>query len=371
MTAPHQKLNRAAQTGADKAATHLDALDRAYGRCLRAAGRRAATAFRATEPITAAANPKPPDWTPPPTGSLINQSELESDTQRKTAKIHKQMLTASATAALDPFGISFDIAAPTSQAILDSIAARIQGTITSAIEEQTTQAIQTGYAEGYSVARTANNIVSATDQISRVRATMLARTDLNAISNAGSLLAASVSGASATKTWLTAGDELVRETHADAEGQTVAIDDAFDIGGENLDYPGDPSGSWEETANCFPGDTLVAAAAFTLGFRRWYDGDLILVETDGQHEIAGTPNHPVLTNTGWKALGDLEEGDYLVCGSLGQKEAGVDPHIDHVPAKIEEVFTSLGVVGLARRVPGANMDFHGEVPDGEVDVVGT
>ena len=370
MASKHTKINDGSKTGADKAAEHLPALTRAYGRTLRAAGRRAAGRMRQIHPITAAADQQPPNWTPPPAGQLIDQQELEADTQRKTAKLHRQMLTASASSAMQPFDISFDIHAPTSQAILDAIAARIQGTITSAIEEQITEAIQEGFANGYSVDRVARNIVTATDKISKVRADMLARTDLNALSNAGSLLGATTADAASTKTWLATEDERTRETHADADGQTVAINDTFTVGGESAQYPGDPDLSWEESANCFPGETLVAAASFAGGFRRWYDGDLILVETDAEHRLSGTPNHPVLTSAGWKALGDLEHGDYLVCGALVQEEAGVDPDVDHVPTKIEEVFAALDVVGDARRIPGSNVNFHGEIPDREVDVVG-
>lgn len=252
MTESHTKLNKGTKTGADKAAEHLPALTRAYGRALRAAGRRAAARMRQTATVTAAAEPNapPPGWVPPPADSLINQQELADDTQAKTAKLHKQMLTASASSALHPFDISFDVRAPTSQAILDGYAARIQQTITSAISEQVTEAIQDGYANGYSVDKVARNIVSKTNEISSVRADMLARSDLNGLSNAGSLLGATTADAAATKTWLATEDERTRETHSDADGQTVGINDTFDVGGESAMYPGDPNLSWEESANC-------------------------------------------------------------------------------------------------------------------------
>lgn len=53
-----------------------------------------------------------------------------------------------------------------------------------------------------------------------------------------------------TKTWLATLDDRTRDTHADADGQTVAYDEPFDVGGDSLDYPGDPSGSAEEVVNC-------------------------------------------------------------------------------------------------------------------------
>lgn len=265
MSEAHTKINKGTKTGADKAAEHLPALTRAYGRTLRAAGRRAAAKMRQTETVTAAADQQPPNWTPPPAGQLIDQQALADDTQAKTAKLHKQMLTASAQSALQPFDISFDIRAPTSQAMLDAVAQRIQIGITSAIQEQIQEAITSGYANGDSVDRVSRAIVAATDKISKVRADMLARTDLNALSNGGSLLAATISGAAETKTWLATEDERTRETHAEADGQTVGINDTFTIGGESAQYPGDPQLSDAESCNCrcstVYGQPLTASAA--------------------------------------------------------------------------------------------------------------
>lgn len=319
MTQPHERLNRGTRAGADKASAHLDALTRAYGRALRAAGRRAAAAFRRTETVTAAANPdQPPGWVVPPTGSILDQTELAADTQRKTAKLHRLMLTASAGAALDPFGISFDINAPTSQALLDAVAQRIQAGIASAIQEQIIEAIKDGYDTGKSVAQVARAIEAAADAISRARAEMLARTDLNALSNGGSLLAATVSGAAATKTWLATEDERTRETHSDADGQTVAIDAPFSVGGEDAMYPGDPGLSDDEACNCrcslTYGEPLTASAAGARprDFASWADHAW---GGDSGGRVASSPTIAVtsggtmsdlLLDTAFAATGDTE-----------------------------------------------------------------
>ena len=52
------------------------------------------------------------------------------------------------------------------------------------------------------------------------------------------------------KEWLATGDARVRKSHKAADGQTVAIDDAFDVGGSSLRFPGDPEGSSDQTINC-------------------------------------------------------------------------------------------------------------------------
>lgn len=105
------------------------------------------------------------------------------------------------------------------------------------------------YTAGLSVDKTAAQIVQLSDQFSRAQSRALARTDLNGIANGGAHLAAQEVGVG-FKTWLTADDDLVRPTHEDANGQTVPINDPFDVGGESLDYPGDPEGSDAETINC-------------------------------------------------------------------------------------------------------------------------
>lgn len=49
------------------------------------------------------------------------------------------------------------------------------------------------------------------------------------------------------KTWITVGDERVRESHEGLDGMTIPIDEPFPNG---LMYPCDPSGAPEEVCNC-------------------------------------------------------------------------------------------------------------------------
>jgi hypothetical protein len=74
---------------------------------------------------------------------------------------------------------------------------------------------------------------------------------------AGLLLAggqAEADGHTVTRTWVSVGDRRVRPSHADADGQSVGLDEAYNVGGEDLMYPGDPSGSEAETAGCRCGE---------------------------------------------------------------------------------------------------------------------
>lgn len=54
----------------------------------------------------------------------------------------------------------------------------------------------------------------------------------------------------AGKTWLTAEDELVRETHVALNNVTIKIDEKFSVGGYLADGPGDPSLPAKEVCNC-------------------------------------------------------------------------------------------------------------------------
>lgn len=57
-------------------------------------------------------------------------------------------------------------------------------------------------------------------------------------------------GYSMVKTWVAVGDNRTRPAHAEANGQTVPIDQPFDVGGEKLMFPGDPNGSAGNIINC-------------------------------------------------------------------------------------------------------------------------
>lgn len=77
-----------------------------------------------------------------------------------------------------------------------------------------------------------------------------------AASNAGAWLAGRRAAGGATgatlasRTWVTVGDDRVRDTHRAAEGQQRGEFEPFVVGGERLRYPGDPRGSPAVTFNC-------------------------------------------------------------------------------------------------------------------------
>jgi len=126
--------------------------------------------------------------------------------------------------------------------------------------------------------------------------------------------------------------------------------------------------------NCFPAGTVASGPRAVGSTERWYEGDLVEIETARGHRLSVTPNHPVLTAKGWVAAGFLQEGDDVV-SSIGSQGPipGIDPDDYQVPALIEEVARSVGGSTPMRAVgmPTAPEDFHGDGIGSKVHVVRT
>ena len=130
-------------------------------------------------------------------------------------------------------------------------------------------------------------------------------------------------------------------------------------------------GSFYDLIYCFTGDTLIESPSVVKeGYSRTYSGPLVTIRTALGHKLTGTPNHPILTDKGWIKLGLLSEGDYVVSGSLSQKEAVRDPNVNNKPTAIAEIVDSLALAGVSsQRVMSKAMDFHGDGGNGYVDVI--
>jgi hypothetical protein len=88
------------------------------------------------------------------------------------------------------------------------------------------------------------------------RTERIVRTEVNRAASYGNLEGAKSLGVEMNKVWISAFAENSRQAHMDADGQAVDLDEPFMIWNEPLQYdeplqyPGDPSGSKENTINC-------------------------------------------------------------------------------------------------------------------------
>lgn len=107
---------------------------------------------------------------------------------------------------------------------------------------QARASLSQGVAGGEALPALQQRIQDALDA-GQARATLIARTEVHAASTAGSLDGMQALGDSGLqyKTWNAVMDDRTREEHADADGQTVALDDTFNVGGDEYDVPDDPN----------------------------------------------------------------------------------------------------------------------------------
>lgn len=85
------------------------------------------------------------------------------------------------------------------------------------------------------------------------RAKRIAQTERTRVQSQGrydTAMQASELGVPMQKRW-TARMQHTRDAHADADGQVVDLKEPFYVGKEDLEYPGDPSGSASNVVNCF------------------------------------------------------------------------------------------------------------------------
>lgn len=175
--------------------------------------------------------------------------------------------------------------------------------------------------------------------------------------------------------WVNAGDETVRHDHV-VFGKAGPQDIGFNFltlvnrTDGTLEYPGDPSGPADQTINCFPGDTRIQGRPIG-GLKAWYSGPVRQLKTRNGKRLTLTINHPVLTDRGLVAAGQLREGDRLVC-QLGQVGNGQpNRQAQYRPSSIEDVFEAFATYRRLRTLEVGALDLHGDArfTDGEVRVV--
>lgn len=137
------------------------------------------------------------------------------------------------------------------EAVLDYLAARenkLSNTPTQ-IHEEIKAAIEEGLVKGETTDQLAARVRSTFNGINQTRARRIAMTETAAAYGAGREEAMQQAGVQ-YKRWLTSGGDNVRGAHAEANGQTVPVDQPFEVGGEQLMFPGDDAGSAENVINC-------------------------------------------------------------------------------------------------------------------------
>jgi HK97 family phage portal protein len=100
------------------------------------------------------------------------------------------------------------------------------------------------------LAQLAQRVSEVFEDAKGARAWAIARTETGRAANFANVEAYEQSHVVEGKLWLATMDAKTRETHREANGQTVALEEKFTVGDEELDYPLDPTADPSETINC-------------------------------------------------------------------------------------------------------------------------
>jgi len=110
--------------------------------------------------------------------------------------------------------------------------------------------LQMSYDEGFGLDKTAKALQEQFKTMSRARAKRIASTEMNGLVNSGHTLGYAEAGVE-QKEWVSAFLSTSRQTHMDASGDVVDIDDNFFVGNSTMAFPSDPNGLAEDTINCY------------------------------------------------------------------------------------------------------------------------
>ena len=237
-------------------------------------------------------------------------------------------------------------------------------------KKQITKCVTSSVLQGKSIKGISDDLQRYIPTMSRDSAIRTARTAVTGAQNAGrmdSYAAAERMGIKLKKEWMATLDSRTRHSHAVLDGEKVDQDKKFSNG---CRFPGDPQGPPWEIYNCFVGETQIACdGEIVRSYKHEYDGELFEVETAGGVNFTCTPNHPVLTSRGWVAAALLNEGDNLLIANIGDSMLpGGNPDINHVFPRMD-AFHEFFDVTFGQRISTLRVNFHGDIPASDVEVV--
>jgi len=148
--------------------------------------------------------------------------------------------------------VDFDAVPQRTLDVLEDWSVKATDEVTSRFADDITSFIRNAHEEGLSIDDLADTL---NDDLFEGRlqdweAERVARTETISSSNAGSHSAFEEANSVVGEEWLATFDGRQRDTHGDADGQIVAVDGTFLVGGYEADHPGDPDLPAEERINC-------------------------------------------------------------------------------------------------------------------------
>lgn len=117
--------------------------------------------------------------------------------------------------------------------------------------------------DGFTIDDMIQDIQNFSEAVSLYRAHVIVRTEASAAAHVGQLLASEASEFDTAREWISTNDDRTRSyaggeyDHTLADGQIAIGSDGFDVSGETLLHPCDPSGSAGNVINCRCGTGVI------------------------------------------------------------------------------------------------------------------
>ena len=128
-------------------------------------------------------------------------------------------------------------------------------------------------------------------------------------------------------------------------------------------YPKEKFPALTHHPHCLPGDALISSRYnISNVFRRWYEGTMYRITTKTGRVITCTPNHPILTSSGFISPCDLDLFDKIAC------ESGDNDNITRIDELFNSFLVSSGMSPIS--VPVSTEHFHGDgIINTKVDII--
>lgn len=165
---------------------------------------------------------------------------------------HQAALKAAGIQAIEEVavGLSFDLADPDAVAALDVISHTFAADVTATTKQAIQDALFAGLQEGEGIPKLMDRVTAVFGEAKGWRAENIARTETARAVNQGRTEGFRQSGVVERREWIATMDARTRETHLEAHGQIVGIDEPFIVGGYEADSPGSPDLPPEESCAC-------------------------------------------------------------------------------------------------------------------------
>jgi HK97 family phage portal protein len=183
---------------------------------------------------------------------IFNPEYWADQTAETTADLYEGVAAHGFARVSDVFGVDFDLEAPYAQDFVQNRANQLAGQVTDTTYKAIQDVLSAAVENGDDLDTISQAVADVFEAASGARATTIARTEvISAFNGSASLAAAQLpEDVVGGQEWIATRDGRTRDTHAMADGQVVGIGEAFNVGGAELAYPGDPNGDAGETVNC-------------------------------------------------------------------------------------------------------------------------